>query len=68
VWEVSVSFTDEKESFMERKGYECQPSPLGNVYYPKDTLVFEEKAEVMYVEYPWITCFEVEGIEILTKK
>lgn len=49
---------------MERKGYEWQLSPLGNVYYPKDALVFEENAEVMYVEYPWITKFDVKGIKI----
>ena len=53
---------------MERKGYEWQLSPLGNVYYPKDALVFDENAEVMYVEYPWITKFDVKGIKIAKGK
>ena len=61
---MSVSFTDEKESFMASKGYEWKQSEFGNVYYPKDALIFEEEAEVNYVEYPWITRFDTKGIKI----
>ena len=29
------------------------------------THMFPDKIAVKYVDYPWISCFEVEGIEIL---
>ena len=64
MWEVSVSFTDESEKFMESKGYEWKPCEFGNVYYPKESLIFEEESEVNYMVYPWITKFEVKGIKI----
>lgn len=64
---MSVGFTDKDEEQMLGKGYVFQQSELGNVYYPKEGILLEETIEVKYVEYPWITCFEVEGIEILGK-
>ena len=48
---------------MARKGYETAKSELGNVYYPKEGVSIVGNAAVNYVEYPWITCFEVEGVE-----
>lgn len=50
---------------MLKQGYVFQQSELGKVYYPKEGIVVGEQVEVKYVEYPWITCFETEGIEIL---
>ena len=64
-WEMSVGFTDKDEEQMLKQGYVFQQSELGKVYYPKEGIVVGEQVEVKYVEYPWITCFEVEGIEIL---
>ena len=49
---------------MESKGYEWKVCELGKVYYPKESLVFEDEAEVNYMVYPWITKFEVKGIKI----
>ena len=63
--EMSVSFTDEEEAAMLEQGYEAGHSELGAVYYPKEGIKISEHILVKYVEYPWITCWEVEGIEIL---
>ena len=30
----------------------------------EEEIYFSDQAEIRYVEYPWITCFEVEGIEL----
>ena len=65
--EVSVSFTDEEEDVMREKGYTADQSELGNVYYPAEGVSRAEKVSVNYVEYPWITCFEVEGLDIIKK-
>lgn len=46
------------------KGYVCDESELGKVYYPDHGIVISDEVVVKYVEYPWITCFEVDGIEI----
>ena len=62
--EVSVSFTDEDEATMKERGYAVDQSELGNVYYPEKGISRDEKVSVNYVEYPWITCFEVEGFHI----
>ena len=66
--EVSVSFTDEDEETMRGKGYTADQSELGNVYYPAEGIARDEKVSVNYVEYPWITCFEVEGFTIPQKE
>ena len=65
---MSVSFTDEDEAFMQEKGYIWKMSELGKVYYPKEGVCLSEHVTVQYVEYPWITCFEVEGIDIIKGK
>lgn len=62
---MSVGFTDKDEEQMLEQGYIFKQSELGKVYYPKEGITLEAVVEVKYVEYPWITCFEVEGIEIL---
>ena len=65
--EVVVSFTAEDEAVMASKGFAWKESELGHVYYPEEALLFEEDAEVNYVEYPWITRFGVKGIKIVKK-
>ena len=50
------------------KGYASDQSELGNVYYPKEGVAVPEKITVKYVEYPWITCFEVDGMEITAEE
>jgi len=62
--EMSVGFTDKDENSMRNAGYMWQESELGKVYYPKEGIEVSERIIVKYVVYPWITCFEVEGIEI----
>lgn len=49
---------------MRQKGYVFVQSELGNVYYPEEGVALSDHITVNYVEYPWITCFEVEGVEI----
>ena len=59
---MSVGFTDEDEETMAAKGYRADKSDLGYVYYPNDGVHITDEIEVNYVEYPWITRFEVCGI------
>lgn len=61
---MSVSFTDQEEHIWKEKGYDCDESELGKVYFPNDGIILEEQVVIKRVEYPWITCFEVEGIRI----
>lgn len=62
---MSVGFTVGEEKEMLEKGYVLDESVLGKVYYPKEGIRIQDKIIVKYVDYPWISCFEVEGIEIL---
>lgn len=45
-------------------GYVCERSPLGNVYYRSDGVIATGDISVNYVTYPWLTCFEVDGLTI----
>ena len=63
--EISVSFTEKAE--MMEAGYQCDESELGKVYYQTEGVEIQDKILVKYVQYPWMECFEVEGIEILGK-
>lgn len=63
--EVTVSFTDKDIEEMKEKGYDFDESELGIVYYPDHGIELAEEVIVKYVEYPWITCFEVEGVKIV---
>ena len=65
---MSVGFTVGEEKEMIEKGYVLDESVLGKVYYPKEGIRIQAKIIVKYVDYPWISCFEVEGIEILKKE
>ena len=62
---MSVGFTVEEDDVMFAKGYVLDESVLGKVFYPKSGIRIQDKIVVKYVDYPWISCFEVEGIEIL---
>lgn len=62
---MSVGFTVEDEIIMIEKGYIPDETELGKVYYPKEGIRIQDKIIVKYVDYPWVSCFEVEGIEIL---
>ncbi len=53
---------------MIEKGYMADQSELGNVYYPSEGIRITEGIAVNYMDYPWISCFEVEGIEIIKDK
>lgn len=50
---------------MQEDGYVCEQSELGNVFYPEEGIIVSDKIVVKRMEYPWLTCFEVEGIEII---
>ena len=62
---MSVGFTVEEEQIMIEKGYVLDESVLGKVYYPKEGIRISGEIIVKFVDYPWISCFEVEGIEIV---
>lgn len=49
------------------KGFQVDQSDLGKVYYPAQGVEIPGRIVINYVEYPWITCFEVEGVEIAEK-
>ena len=65
---MSVGFTVKEEEVMLGEGYVLDESVLGKVYYPKEGIRIQDKIIVKYVDYPWISCFEVEGIEILKEE
>ncbi len=62
---MSVGFTDRAEVEMLESGYVSEKSEFGNVYYPKEGVEVSEKIAVNLKVYPWITCFEVDGIKII---
>ena len=62
---MSVGFTVEDTNMMLEKGYVLDESEFGRVFYPREGIRIPGEITVKYVEYPWITCFEVEGIEII---
>lgn len=59
-----VSFTDEEKEEMLSRGYICDQSELGDVYYPTEGVKIADKIAVNYVVYPWLERCEAEGIEI----
>lgn len=60
--EISVGFTDQDKEDLLSQGCACEVSPLGNVYYPSDEMIVTGDISINYVENPWITCFEVNGL------
>lgn len=63
-----MDFTDREQEYFRQEGYVCDESALGMVYYRAEGLQVTEPVAVNYMEYPWITCFEVEGIRIAPKE
>ena len=61
---MSVGFTVEDTNMMLEKGYVLDESEFGRVFYPREGIRILGEITVKCVEYPWITCFEVEGIKI----
>lgn len=49
-------------------GYLALTGPLGYVYYKPEGVCIDGDISINYMEYPWITCFEVEGIVIEKQK
>ena len=66
--EMAVMFTEKDEATMIEDGFVSDKSELGMVYYPKEGIRIVDQITVKYVDYPWISCFEVDGIEIIKKK
>ena len=62
--EISVGFTDKEKEELLSQGYTCEKSPLGNVYYQSEGIIINDDITINYMEYPWITCFEVEGLAV----
>ena len=62
---MSVSFTDEGEDVMREKGYTVDQSKMGKVYYKAEGIAIHETISVNYMEYPWLSCFEVKGADIV---
>ena len=46
---------------MRGAGNLVEETELGKVYYPSKGLSFAEDAVIKRMEYPWLTCLEVEG-------
>lgn len=59
-----MGFTDKEMEDFAKEDYVCDRSPLGMVYYKNDLIEVTGEVEVNYVEYPWISCFEVEGLRL----
>lgn len=52
---------------MAKKGYICDESEFGAVYYPGEGVTLADKIAVNYVIYPWLERCETEGIEIISQ-
>lgn len=64
--EMSVGFADEEEEYYTELGFVCDESVMGKVYYPKEGVKIEGAIVVRYMEYPWISAFEIDGIFALS--
>ena len=49
---------------MKASGYQCDESELGKVYYPAEGIEIIDTITVRYERYPWVECFEVDGIDV----
>lgn len=65
--EISVGFTDKEEAYYIGQGYIRDESVLGRVYYPKEGVRLEGQIVVRYMEYPWISTFETDGIRAVSE-
>lgn len=62
--EISVGFTDKDENYYAEQGYVRDDSALGRVYYPRLGVETDEQIVIRYMEYPWISTFETDGIRV----
>lgn len=65
--EISVGFADKTETYYMENGYIREQSVLGWVYYPAKSVEFSGQIVIRYMEYPWISTFETEGIHAVTE-
>lgn len=63
--EVSVGFTDKDAQYYIDRGYYCDESVMGKVYYLAKEMETDAQIVVRYMEYPWISTFEVDGIQAI---
>lgn len=63
--EISVGFADKDKDYYISQGYICDESTMGLVYYPGENIQVDESIVIRYMEYPWISTFEVDGIRAL---
>lgn len=62
--EISVGFADKEDEYYNGKGYTCEESVIGKVYYPTAGVQIDGPIVIRYMEYPWISTFEVDGIRV----
>ncbi len=62
--EILVDFTNKNEQEFAEQGYVCEDSMVGKVYYDPDKIEACGQIAVNYMEYPWVSCFETEGVRI----
>lgn len=65
--EISVGFADKEEAYYSGNGYVQDKSILGRVYYPARGVELCGQPVIRYMEYPWISTFETEGIRAVTE-
>ena len=59
-----MEFTDREEKQFADEGYVCDKSRLGMVYYKDSIIEITGPIAVNYMEYPWMSYFEVEGMRL----
>ncbi len=65
--EISVGFADKtKENYIEND-YIREQSVFGWVYYPAKGVELSGRIAIRYMEYPWLSTFEIEGIHAVTE-
>lgn len=65
--EISVGFADKDGTYYTEQGYLQEESTLGQVYYPAKGVELYGQIVIRYMEYPWISTFEIDGIRALPK-
>ena len=62
--EILVDFTNKSQQELTEQGYIFDNSILGKVYYKPEGIEVCGQIHVNYMEYPWLSCFETEGIRM----
>lgn len=66
--EMSVGFADKEDEYYAGEGYLCEESVLGRVYYPESGVEIDGQIAVRYMNYPWISTFEIDGIRVIASE